>query len=173
MIISATDLKKYIECNLTDEAIDFKLAAIESGIRSYTNNNFQNRNIRYIVNVSQNALELPTAYFKVGDTIQISQSKYNNGLYVIKSIKDAITLDGSLFDEEDVLVTKVEYPKDVVMGVINMFDWDLRNRNKVGIQSETISRHSVTYFNLDASNSQLNYPTSLLGFLKPYMKARF
>lgn len=66
-----------------------------------------------------------------------------------------------------------EYPMDVKMGVINMLNWDLENRSKVGIQSETISRHSVTYFNMDGDNSLMGFPKSLLGFLKPYMRARF
>ncbi len=30
-----------------------------------------------------------------------------------------------------------------------------------------------TYFNMDGDNSVMGYPRSLLGFLKPYMKARF
>lgn len=71
------------------------------------------------------------------------------------------------------LTPKGEYPMDVKMGVVNMLNWDLENRDKVGIQSETISRHSVTYFNMDGANSSMGYPKSLLGFLKPYMKARF
>lgn len=66
-----------------------------------------------------------------------------------------------------------EYPPDVKMGVVNMLQWDIDNRGKVGIQSETISRHSVTYFNMDGENSLMGYPKSLLGFLKPYMRARF
>lgn len=71
------------------------------------------------------------------------------------------------------MTSKGEYPKDVQMGVMNMLNWDLENRDKVGIQSETISRHSVTYFNMDGDNSSMGYPKSLLGFLKPYRKARF
>ena len=66
-----------------------------------------------------------------------------------------------------------EYPMDIKMGVVNMLNWDLENRDKVGIQSETISRHSVTYFNMDGDNSVMGYPKSLLGFLKPYKRARF
>ena len=66
-----------------------------------------------------------------------------------------------------------EYPADIKMGVVNMLKWELENRDKVGIQSETISRHSVTYFNMDGDNSTMGYPKSLLGFLKPYMRARF
>ena len=62
---------------------------------------------------------------------------------------------------------------DVKLGVVNMLQWELENRSKVGIQSETISRHSVTYFNMDGENALMGYPKSLIGFLKPYMKARF
>ena len=82
-------------------------------------------------------------------------------------------LDRPLIDESCVLVTKVEYPMDVKMGVMNMLKWDIENRDKVGIQSETISRHAVTYFNMDGDNSTIGFPKSLIGFLKPYMKARF
>ena len=76
-------------------------------------------------------------------------------------------------DEELGLVTKVVYPIDVKLGVVNMIKWDINNRDKVGVQSETLSRHSVTYFNMDGDNSLMGYPKSLLGFLKPYIKARF
>ena len=71
------------------------------------------------------------------------------------------------------LTDEGEYPADVKMGAINMLKWDFENRAKVGIQSETISRHSVTYYNMDGDNSTMGYPKSLLGFLKPYMRARF
>ena len=71
------------------------------------------------------------------------------------------------------LTPEGEYPMDVKMGVVNLMKWELDNRDKVGVQSETISRHSVTYFNMDGDNSIMGFPKALLGFLKPYMKARF
>lgn len=67
----------------------------------------------------------------------------------------------------------IEYPMDVKMGVVNLMKWELNNRDKVGVQSESISRHSVTYYNVDGSNTVMGYPKTLMGFLKPYMKARF
>jgi hypothetical protein len=70
-------------------------------------------------------------------------------------------------------MTKVEYPASIVDGVINLLQWDVQNRQKVGIQSETLSRHSVTYFAQDEGNQLMGYPSTLLGFLKPYCKARF
>ena len=174
MIISVEDAKKYITTTESDEGIEARLQAIEVLIRKYTNNNFQQRNIRSKGSVMSQKLFAPTHLFKVGDTVEISQSLFNDGLYVIQDIEDSlITLNKNLMDESDVLVTKVEYPVDVVMGVVNMLQWDLSNRKKVGIQSETISRHSVTYFNMDGDNSIMGYQKSILGFLKPYMKARF
>ena len=116
---------------------------------------------------------LKSNHFKVGDTIQIAYSKYNDGIYTILSMGETITLNADLYDEEKVLVTKVVYPEDVKMGVIKMLKWQLEKADKVGIQSETISRHSVSYFNMDNGNSLLGFPQSLLGFLKPYKKARF
>ena len=82
-------------------------------------------------------------------------------------------LSDVLIDEDEILITKIKYPYDVKMGVVNMLKWELGNRDKVGIQSETISRHSVTYFNMDGDNSTIGYPKSLIGFLEPYKKARF
>jgi len=111
--------------------------------------------------------------FSVGDTIQITDS-VNNGLYVIVDMEnDRTVLNKDLIDCDYNLVTKVQYPSAVKEGTINLLLWEVRNRDKVGIQSETISRHSVTYFSQDSSNQVMGYPISLLGFLKPYMKARF
>ena len=173
MIISVGKLRGFISTNEIDEVLEAKLQALELLIRKYTNNNFQNRNIRYSCDIESNKLMFTSLYLKEGDTIQISESKYNNGLYVIKSLNGGMTLDKDIYDESNVLVTKVEYPMDVQMGVVNLIKWDEENRSKVGIQSETISRHSVTYFNMDGDNSIVGYPKSLVGFLKPYMKARF
>lgn len=177
MILSVEELKKYISTDIQDAVLEAKLQALEILIRKYTNNNFQNRSRRIRCDVSSEVgLMCASSLFKVGDTVQLSESAYNSGLYIIDSIdfdNGCMGLNESLTTESDVLVTKVEYPMDVQMGVVNMLSWDLSNRDKVGIQSETISRHSVTYFNMDGDNSTIGYPKSLVGFLKPYMKARF
>ena len=174
MIISLENLKKHIETSVSDEILEGKLQALELLIRKHTNNNFQNRGIRFKCPIMATKLYLKTPFLKVGDTVQISESIYSDGIYVIKEVEeDFLVLDKTLFDETGVLVTKVEYPMDVVLGAVNMMKWDLENRDKVGIQSETISRHSVTYFDQSANNTSMGYPIALLGFLKPYMKARF
>ena len=167
MIISVEEVKKYITTAESDEVLEAKLQALELLIRKHTNNNFQDRNRRFASSISSGDLTVSYPYVKEGDTIQISESLFNDGLYVYAATGMDLT------DEDRCLVTKVSYPMDVVMGVVNMLKWDLENRDKVGIQSETISRHSVTYFDMNGDNSSLGYPKSLIGFLKPYMKARF
>lgn len=66
-----------------------------------------------------------------------------------------------------------DYPADIKMGVVNLLKWELKNRAKVGVQSESISRHTVQYFDMGRDNSEMSYPVSLLGFLQPYCRARF
>lgn len=173
MIISVAEFKKYVKTTETDEVLEAKLQALELLVRTYTNNNFQLRAFRTVGSFKGGALHCDTSLFVEGDTIQISQSELNEGLMVVKDMTDGVIPCIGCFPEDNVLVTKVKYPADVQMGVVNMLKWDLQNRDKVGIQAETLSRHSVTYFNMDGENSVIGYPKSLLGFLKPYMKARF
>ncbi len=166
MIISVEKLKSYVNTSESDEVLLDKLTALEIMIRKYTNNNFQNRNKRFHTSIINGNFNSSSPYITAGDTVQISESTLNDGLYLFSA-------DMKLLDEESCLVTKVEYPADVQMGVVNLLKWDIENRDKIGIQSETISRHSVTYFNMDGNNASLGYPKSLMGFLTPYMKARF
>lgn len=169
MIMSVEEFYAYVPSavDIPDFVLEGKLRATELMIRKYTNNNFQDRNRRFITGISDGAFTEAYPYIKEGDTVQISESKLNNGLYLFSA------QNMGLMDEEHCMVTKVVYPMDVKMGVVNLLKWDLENRDKVGIQSETISRHAVTYFNMDGDNSTVGYPKSLVGFLKPYKKARF
>ncbi|RGD80349.1 hypothetical protein DXB93_15345 [Thomasclavelia ramosa] len=174
MIMTVEELKSYISTNESDEVLEGKLQALELLIRKYTNNNFQIRSIRFLVNVVDGGINLETPLLNENDTIQISQSLYNDGVYYIKSKSGQnLILNDVLIIEDKILITKIKYPQDVKMGVVNMMKWELENRDKVGIKSETISRHSVTYFNMDGDDSIMGFPKSLLGFLEPYKKARF
>ena len=66
-----------------------------------------------------------------------------------------------------------EYPMDIKMGAVNLMKWELGNREKVGIASESISRHSVTYVDQTGENTIMGYPVALMGFLRPYKRAQF
>lgn len=156
------------------DVLSAKLKAVENLIRSYTNNNFQNRTMRIEAPVINGMIQGHCPYFRVGDTVQISQSKVNDGLHEIMEITDtAIKVDCEIYDFPTNIVTKVIYPPDVQKGVVDLMIWEKDNRKKVGIKSEELSRHSVTYYDQDSNNQVMGYPVSLLGFLKPYVKPRF
>ena len=177
MIMTVSELRQFITTDAEDQVLEAKLQALELLIRAYTNNNFQIRAFRAVAVAMSSGHQLLTTVpnpFKAGDTLQISDSELNAGLVNVRtSTNGTVTVKEELYDESGVIITKVVYPMDVKMGVANLMKWELDNREKVGVQSESISRHSVTYFNMDGDNSLMGYPKSLLGFLKPYMKARF
>lgn len=159
---------------MTDEAIQTQLDAIEGIIRAYTHNNFQVRMARFCAPSAGRSLEGASPYIGVGDTVQISQSGVNDGLYTVEAVSDSRTeLSRNLHDVGCNLVTKVEYPPAVKAVARNLLKWEAENRGKVGVKSETLSRYSVTYYDQDANNQVMGYPVSLLGGLRPYMKARF
>jgi hypothetical protein len=176
MIISLEKAKALINFDgWSDEKIEMKLKAVEQTIRAYTNNNFQDRGYRVRASIRDGmviAAAMPP--FMADDTVQISDSQYNNGIYTVKGAANDTTfiLAETVKDEDDVLITKVVYPADVIDCCVNLLEWEKQNRAKVGIQSETLSRHSVTYFNQDSANQVMGYPVSLLGCLKAYRKAR-
>lgn len=180
MILTNEELTAYITTDISTELLSMKLSAIENLIRKYTNNNFQNRAIRCQSSIKDGTIISPSPYFKIGDTVQITENPLNNGLYVIEY---DMTLNPIPFDSEENLITKVVYPDDIKIGVIEMLKWKLRNEernsgdtDKQTVQSETISRHSVTYAadNTESDiDERLGYPRKLTAFLKPYMKARF
>lgn len=174
MIISVDTLKNVygIFKDENDEVVQAKLDGLESLIRLYTNNNFQNRNIRIGCPSIDSYLIASPTYLRVGDTVQISNSKINDGLYVIQEISDnKIKLDKDIYDCEYQLVTKIEYPQAVISTLVNILSWDEKYGSKMGIQSETIGRHSVSYFSQNDQNSLGGYPIHLFNPLKQFMMA--
>ena len=172
MIISVSDLKKQVNVgSASDDLVVTQLEAIESVIRAYTNNNFQQRGIRFAGNsVGMKVYGVPQ-FIMTGDTVQISASHVNDGLYQITDVgADFIQVDKMLFDTDFNLVTKVVYPQDVVQCAVDLYKWKQNMGEKVGIKSETISRHSVTYE--DSATLFMGYPVGLLNGLKLHKKAR-
>lgn len=178
MILTVAELRKYITTDDEDRVLEARLQALELLIRAYTNNNFQARAFRAVAVAVSNGNKLlfnSPIPFKVGDTLQITESDFmQDELVTVLSVdSSSVTVSGELIDESGVVVTKVKYPMDVKIGVVNLMNWELNNREKVGVASESISRHSVTYVDQTKDNTVMGYPVALVGFLKPYRKARF
>lgn len=176
MLISADNLKKLYPKfkEIDDDLLTRKLSVIESAIRSHTNNNFQNRLVRFNGAIVDGKILWETGYLSVGDTIQISDG-INKGLYTIKSVSDTIETNEPLYDYPMQLITKIEYPIEVIEGAIDLLDWELLQKGKenTGVASETISRHSVSYVQRTDDNTIKGYPIELFNFCDDYMKARF
>ncbi len=169
MIISIEKLREFVPSatSMSDTELQARLEALETLIRKYTNNNFQKRNFRVYGDIQSGSLSFDKTFFKNGDTFEISNSKYNDGVYVVGE-------EPEMYDEQDVMITKVVYPSDVVMGAVNLFKWDIEHRDKIGVKSETLSRYSVSYYDMESGNNSAGgFPKGLMSFLTPYMKAKF
>ena len=177
MIISVEELKKYITTTEADDMLAARLQALESKIRSYTNNRFLQYPILAVeADIVGGVFVSDWMPFKVGDTVLVTSGRdaADCGIYTVKAVDgNSFEVNEDVADMEGIQVLKVKYNADVKFGAINMIKWELEKGEKIGVQSESISRYSVTYFNMDGTNSTMGYPKALLDFLKPYKRARF
>ena len=176
MIITLGDAQA-IDIDITQDDLD----AFETSVRELTNNNFQNTFVRFknVEFVNENTILVSDEIrgLRVGDTVEVNYSHYNDGLFVVKEIDiKQITVQGAPFfvgNSGRAMVTKVEYPADIKRGIKKLIEYDKAMAGKVGIKSETIARMSITYYDVTAAESSEGYPVSLLGFLDKYRKLRW
>lgn len=176
MIITLKEATE-LDSTITQDDLD----AFETSVRELTNNNFQNKHVRFnnvsFVGASTILVKEVIRGLRVGDTIEVNYSHYNDGLYTVASIAGKqITVEGAPFFEADsgrAMVTKVEYPSDIKRGIKKLIEYDKKMANKIGIKSETISRMSTTYYDVNANDNIEGFPSSLLSFLKKYEKMRW
>ena len=176
MIITLGDARA-IDDSITQDDLD----AFEVAFRSLTNNSFQNKHIRFknIEFVGENliAVKDPIVGIKTGDTIEVNYSHYNDGLFVIKEIAGKqIKVQGTPFFVANTggsMLTLVQYPADIARGIKKLIAYDKKMASKIGIKSESISRMSITYYDVNASENIDGYPASLLSFLTKYEKMRW
>lgn len=172
MIVSVQSALEYLGQDIPEDVLKRKIKAMERLIRDETNNNFQNRAMRFKAPSRDKVICGSSPYIEVGDTIEINDS-INEGVYTVTELQEGIIkVDRNLYMSPSNMITKVIYPESVQEGVLNMLKWEFEMRSKTGIKSETLSRHSVTYFDMDASNSLDGYPVSIVGFLDPYYQMR-
>lgn len=177
MIISLSDAQK-INSAITQADLD----AFEQTIRQITANTFQVKGVRargIIIagdtvafkhdNLTESVIE--------NDTLELHGAGVNDGLYTVKSkTESSIVLDraprraGSF---SEAILSLVVYPADIRAGVIKLLQYDVKMASKLGVKSETVSRMSTTYYDVNSSESMSGYPSSLLNFVKKYEKMRW
>ena len=162
MIITVEELKAVSELSsIPDEQLTVMCEGIEDFIRQYTNNNFIVKNVTFNTPSLNGKLDTVSPIFKVGDTVLISNSKYNNGVYVLTATDG--TLDKEVFDDDNNKITLVKYPPSIKLGVVKLLKYNVKMDDKVGISSESLSRHSVSYAQ-PSSDSIGGYPSGLMSF---------
>lgn len=173
MLVKADDYPKH-GLDVGDASVPGRLESIEHKIRACTNNGFQVRRARLEASSSNGTLDATSPHMRPGDTVEVSASGVNDGLYVVTSVGTKYTtLDANLLDVPFNRVTLVRYPPDVVAGAVGMLRYDERMADKRGIASETLSRHSVSYAQPTGDGSIAGYPFDVTAFLKPYMRPWF
>jgi hypothetical protein len=185
--MTVDELRKYITTEETDAVLAGKLSALELTIRRYTNNRFLKRDFMIEADIRGGVFMSEALIpFEAGDTIMISnRGSQVECLCTVKEVTDdtTFTVNERVGDANDVLAVLVDYPLDVKLGAVNMLKWQLRNeaanngdKSQKDIQSETLSRHSVTYVT-DTTEADLSadfgVPKKYVAFLKLYKKARF
>ena len=177
MILTVEEVKAQIACDgLTDSVIVARLKSIEEVIRAYTNNNFQMRKARFSAGSDEgNILCGASPFIQTGDTVEISQSGVNDGLYTVLNVTENKTeIDGNIFPVSFNLVTKIQYPADVKQCAVDLFQWKKDFGAKIGIksESETLSRHSESVTYEDSATLFMGYPVGILSGLALHKKAR-
>lgn len=175
MLISISELKEvYTDKNfssMNDKRLERKLEAIEKAIREYTHEHFRNRFKSSVAICENGDIYCITDFYQIGDTIEITQSKLNDGLYVVTGKEVGyITVDRPILDSDYMVVSLVEYPADIVEGAIELLDYECNGKKKQWIASESISRHSVSYRQYDGNNTIFGYPAELFSFAKKYSR---
>lgn len=184
MIITLDKAKQLLGINDTskDFEIEEKLKGLEITIRNLTNNKFldirvrSNRKLTFDSDsktiTGDNFIKLG---FRQGDSVDIDDCLLNKGIFTAVAVTDSsITVNEDILDEEYTsLITKIVYPYDIVQGVIKLINYDFKMSDKIGVKQESISRYSVTYYDLNSTESIEGYPAALMKFLNKYKKLRW
>lgn len=178
MIIKLEDAQK-VDHSITQDALN----AFETMVRNVTNNNFQNLKTRIkIGSIDDNdGTAVITAAdnvkgYRIGDTVEINGTDYNDGLGVVTAVSgNAITIDRKRVELEQALgyVTRVDYPADLAIGILDLIKYDVSMADKQGVKSMSVSRLSYTYLDVNASDNAEGYPAAKLSFLDKYRKLRW
>lgn len=162
---------------LPETTFALQVSALETAIRKHTNNSFRVRGSSVEGEVTEDGgLAVHSWHYRVGDRVEVVNGP-DSGLYWVESIgPQLITLNEPLAEyPHRVTLWKVKYPDDVILGALRILEWsnDPKAQSTEGKDSESLSRHSVSYRADYNAVGVLGYPARLTGFLKRYMRARF
>lgn len=176
MILTLEDAQK-VKPDVTQDEIN----GLEIAIRAITNNKFQIASTKTkVVEFDGSLIKLahPVRGLKANDTIEVYGDDVNDGLFVVESVDGASVtvvdefVNTNRFDVAPTLV-KISYPADIVSGVRKLLTYDDKMADKVGIKSETISRMSTTYYDVNATENINGYPAAMMAFIDKYRKIRW
>jgi len=177
MILTLSELKiiLQIDDNTQDDLFELQLQILEDAIVDYTNNLFEDDNTIETITASfdatlktitaKNSFDFVKNYYMVGDQIRVIGSRKNDAVYSIKSVvNNIIEVNEDLIDEDNdlnITIFALKYPKALKQIVADMVNYNV-NRNKL-VDSESISRHSITYRKIEGQ-----YPVEIIAGLNKY-----
>lgn len=177
-MIIELDEAQAIDTKLTQ----FDLDALENTVRELSNNKFHHKHIRNVgITLEDDTITADNLIgYRIGDTIEIVGTKYNDGLRVIKRIgNNTIIVESTINDlfisesDKKAFIVKVEYPPDIALGIKEILKYKAKMVNKIGIKSESIARKSTTYFDVNSNDNTEGVPSSFYSFLNKYKKIRW
>jgi hypothetical protein len=184
MIITLVEAQE-IDPNATQGQLD----AYESAIRQLTANNFQDTSCRikgaWVSKTEEGTVrvypinpagEETMREIQLQDTLQLTLGSVSSLLEVIGIMPDYVECSGQVRRSgvfSDAVITLVVYPADIKQGVKGLIKYDKNFADKKGIKSETISRMSLTYYDVNSAEAVNGYPAAEMSFIKKYTKMRW
>jgi len=198
MIATKPEIKAFLAITSTtqDSLIDRLIPVIEDDIREYCHNDFRDGNV-YMqssdILFTRNTTSADTitydgtgdgftdSQFKDGQTVRVQGSYNNDGFFEVESVssttltmysttsrpyfQEMVTEDEALY----IVINKVKYPDALKFVVSQMANYKLKTYD-YSVQSETVSRYSVTYNTLDMASG---YPKAMMSGLNRWRKPVF
>ena len=168
MILNVEQYKELKETNATDEKILFSIKSVQDFIFNYTRNDFMFHDSLKVSELTfiESENKIVGNFWKnirVGQKLRVDYSYANNNVYtIVEKTDEHIIVAEDVIDETSICETYiVEFPAGLVNIALNMVDFDLETRRN-GVASESISRHSITFQDIDA------YPRDIITQLTKY-----
>jgi len=176
MIWSVSELRAFDElAGVSDARLALMEQAVEDLVRGATGNPFVVRGASYDAFAFEGGVAgaIPAGAFAPGDTVLVTESDGNDGLHQVTSTTDGVWVDPQTTGAGRLRATLVRYPAAVRMGALQLLIYRARRgaAETAGIQSETISRHSVSYA-LPGEGAIGGFPPELTAFLTPFRRAQ-